>query len=489
MTTISAQFDAFARAANRAALPAGQLSGRLQLTFLYLGDALAIALALWVAVATRGLLPFAGQSDTVQIMHVAGPAIAAAWLVSLHIFGADSLRHLRAGATEYKRVLMATCAVAATVGIGSFLLRYDFPRAVFVLSFTIGSVALLGVRVLRRKAMAQIHSRGALNTPLVVAGDSGHVDAIAKVLRRESWLGYHVVGAITTDHVVRTPGGLPVLGRVEDTVDVIADNGIDAVIFADGSFATPADFRRMAWQLEEHDIQMIVVPAITDTSAQRLVVRPVAGLPLVDVERPRAIASSRWIKRSFDIAGAALLLALTAPLMGLVALAIKLEDGGPVLFRQLRVGRKGELFECLKFRSMVVDAEARLAALAHLNQGAGPLFKLAHDPRITRVGNVIRKFSIDELPQFWNALIGDMSLVGPRPALPSEVARYDSDAMRRLDVRPGITGLWQVSGRSDLAWDDAIRLDLYYVDNWSMVQDLMILGKTANAVVGSSGAY
>jgi len=481
MTTISAQFDAFARAANRAKQPASQLSSRLQLTLLYLGDAAMITLALWVAVVTRGLLPFAGQADTVQIMWFAGPLIAVAWLVMLHIFGADSLRHLRAGATEYKRVVMATACMAGVVGITSFLLRYDFPRAVFVLSFTFGTAALLLVRMLRRRAMAEIHSRGALNTPLVVAGDSGHVDAIAKVLRRESWLGYHVVGAITTDRVSRTPGGLPVLGRVEDTVQVIADHGVDAVIFADGSFSTPADFRRMAWQLEEHDTQMIVVPAITDTSAQRLEVRPVAGLPLVDVERPRAIASGRWIKRSFDLAGAGLLLLLTAPLMGLVALAIKLEDGGPVLFRQLRVGRKGEVFECLKFRSMVVDAEARLAGLAHLNEAAGPLFKLADDPRITRVGSVIRRFSIDELPQFWNALVGDMSLVGPRPALPSEVARYDSDAMRRLDVRPGITGLWQVSGRSDLAWDDAIRLDLYYVDNWSMVQDLMILGKTSGA--------
>lgn len=489
MTTISAQFDAVARAANRAKLPANELSRRVQLAFLYLGDTVMIALALVVAVLTRGLLPFPGQADTEQIMHLAGPLIAAAWLVSLHLFGADSLRHLRAGATEYKRVVIATSAVAGTVGIASFLLRYDFPRAVFVLTFTFGTAALLLIRVLRRRVMAQIHARGALTTPLLIAGDSGHVDAIAKVLRREAWLGYHVVGAITTDRVDRTPGGLRVLGRVAETVQVIADNGIAAVIFADGSFANPAEFRRMAWHLEEQDVQMIVVPAITDTSAQRLEVRPVAGLPLVDVERPRAIASSRWIKRSFDFAGAAALLLLTAPVMGLAALAIKLEDRGPVMFRQLRVGRKGQIFECLKFRSMVVDAEAQLAALTHLNEGAGPLFKMTHDPRITRVGRVLRKFSIDELPQLWNALIGDMSLVGPRPALPSEVARYDSDARRRLDVRPGITGLWQVSGRSDLAWDDAIRLDLYYVDNWSMVQDLMILTKTAKAVVASSGAY
>jgi exopolysaccharide biosynthesis polyprenyl glycosylphosphotransferase len=234
---------------------------------------------------------------------------------------------------------------------------------------------------------------------------------------------------------------------------------------------------------------MIVVPALTDISAQRLDVRPVAGLPLVDVDRPQAIAAARWIKRTYDAIGSALLLLLAAPVMGLVALAIKLEDGGPVLFRQTRVGRKGQLFECLKFRSMVLDAEARLAELAAANEGSGPLFKMTHDPRITKVGRFIRRFSLDELPQLWNALRGDMSLVGPRPALPTEVAQYDSDTRRRLDVRPGLTGLWQVSGRSNLSWDDTVRLDLYYVDNWSMIQDLMILARTAKAIVGSAGAY
>ena len=182
-------------------------------------------------------------------------------------------------------------------------------------------------------------------------------------------------------------------------------------------------------------------------------------------------------------------LLLAAPVMGAVALAIKLEDGGPVLFKQPRVGRKGEIFDCLKFRSMSVDAEARLAELMAANEGSGPLFKMTHDPRITGVGRFIRRFSLDELPQLWNALRGDMSLVGPRPALPTEVAQYDSDTRRRLDVRPGLTGLWQVSGRSNLSWDDTVRLDLYYVDNWSLIQDVMILARTAKAILGTSGAY
>lgn len=489
MTTISAQLDAVAAAAAKSGLSTNRLSKRLQLTFLYLGDVTVIVTALVFSVLTRGLLPFPGQPDTEQIMRNTGPIIVVAWLLMLHLFGADGLRHMRAGATEYKRVIMASSAMAASVGITCYLLKFDFPRAAFVLMFTIGTFALLAVRFTRRKAMASIHANGALTTPLVVAGDSSHVDAIAQVLRRESWLGYQVIGAITSDRVQETPAGLKVLGTLNDTVSVIEKHRAASVIFADGSFASPAEFRRMAWQLEEHDIQMIVVPSITDTSAARLEVRPVAGLPLVDVDRPQALASARWVKRLFDMVGSALLLLLAAPVMAAVALAIKLEDGGPVFFKQTRTGRKGEEFGCLKFRSMAVDAEERLAALEHLNEGAGPLFKLVNDPRVTRVGRFIRRFSIDELPQFWNALRGDMSLVGPRPALPSEVARYDSDAKRRLDVRPGLTGLWQVSGRSDLSWDDAVRLDLYYVDNWSMVQDLMIMAKTARAVFWSSGAY
>jgi exopolysaccharide biosynthesis polyprenyl glycosylphosphotransferase len=337
--------------------------------------------------------------------------------------------------------------------------------------------------------MAAIHRQGGLMTPIVVAGDSGHVDEIAKVLRRETWLGYKVVGAVTRYRGDTTPNGLPILGQVTDTVDVIKNHDIATVIFAEGSFQSPADFRRMAWELEEHEIHMIVVPALTDISAQRLDVRPVAGLPLVDVARPQAIAAARWIKRTWDAAGAAVLLLLASPVMALVALAIKIEDGGPVLFRQTRVGLRGEDFQCLKFRSMVMDAEARLAELAAANEGSGPLFKMTQDPRITNVGRFIRRFSLDELPQLWNALRGDMSLVGPRPALPSEVAQYDSDTRRRLDVRPGLTGLWQVSGRSNLSWEDTVRLDLYYVDNWSLIQDVMILFRTAKAIVGSSGAY
>jgi len=395
MTTFSAYIDAIA-SQSTSSKPLHRhwlLSPAAQLTALYFIDAAVITVALLLAISARSLLPFdlAAETDAIRI---SAPILIGIWLVMLHFFGADRLRHLRAGATEYKRVVMASFSMAGLVGIGSYLLRADFPRGLYVLLFSIGTCALVLTRFGRRKLMGRIHRQGALMTPVMVAGDSGHVDAIAKVLRREVWLGYKVVGALTRDQADQTPGGLPVLGGLADTVKVIEEHKIATVIFAEGSFQSPTDFRRMAWQLEEHEIHMIVVPALTDVSAQRLEVRPVAGLPLVDVDRPQAIAAARWIKRTYDVIGASILLLLAAPLMAAVALAIKLEDGGPVIFRQARVGLKGQGFECLKFRSMVLDAEARLAELAAANEGSGPLFKMSrpadhqggpvHSPVLTR---------------------------------------------------------------------------------------------------------
>jgi exopolysaccharide biosynthesis polyprenyl glycosylphosphotransferase len=234
---------------------------------------------------------------------------------------------------------------------------------------------------------------------------------------------------------------------------------------------------------------VIVAPSVTDISAERVKVRPVGGLPLMHIDKPRAVHASRAGKRVFDVVGSLALLVLFAPLFVIAAVWVKLHDRGPVLFAQERTGRDGSMFRCLKFRSMVVDAERLLPELHALTGHQDGLFKMEDDPRITRPGRWLRRYSIDELPQLVNVLRGEMSLVGPRPPLPTEVARYARDTVRRLRVRPGMTGLWQVSGRADLAFDEAIRLDLYYVDNWSMLQDLTILARTLGAVLGSRGAY
>lgn len=390
---------------------------------------------------------------------------------------------------EYQRVALGSGILAGIVGIACYLVSFDLSRGFFVLLFALGLPALLLGRLVRRRILKRLRRSGAFHVPVVVAGSPTHVDEVTRVLRRETWLGYRVMGAVTPADIDETACGLPVLGKVSDVVNLVKDTDVHAVIFAEGSFPDSQHFKRMAWELEEHDTQMIVVPALTDISSERLTARPVAGLPLVHVERPRAMEASRWVKRAFDIVGSSLLLLVSAPVIAAVAIAIKLEDRGPVFFKQTRVGRRGEEFECLKVRSMVVDAEARKAELEAQNEGSGVLFKIAKDPRITNVGHFIRRYSIDEVPQFWNVLRGDMSLVGPRPALPREVAQYDIDTIRRLDVRPGLTGLWQVSGRSNLSWDDTVRLDVYYVDNWSVMQDLTILMRTAGAVLGSRGAY
>ncbi|MDF1487581.1 sugar transferase [Tessaracoccus caeni] len=411
------------------------------------------------------------------------------WSVMLCSIGAYSLKHTRAGALEYKRAINATVLTGGLIGIACYLLNYDYPRGLFAAWMIGGIILLVAMRWFRRQIMRFLHSRELFVTPVVVVGSSHHVDEIAMVLKREEWTGYRLRGAVVDDSGKATAMGLPVLGRLRELPAIIDATRVPTVIFAEGSFQSSDEFRRLAWQLEQSDVQMILAPTLADVSAERLEFRPVAGLPLVDVARPRAMKSLRWFKRAVDIVGSGVLLVVAAPILAITALAIKLEDGGPVLFRQRRVGLNGKEFDCLKLRSMCTDAEARLAALQAQNEGAGVLFKMKDDPRITRVGKFIRRYSIDELPQLWNAFIGDMSLVGPRPALPREVARYDFDTRRRLHVRPGLTGLWQVSGRSSLSWEDTVRLDLYYVDNWSLVQDLMILLKTFRAVFGKSGAY
>jgi exopolysaccharide biosynthesis polyprenyl glycosylphosphotransferase len=314
---------------------------------------------------------------------------------------------------------------------------------------------------------------------------------VADVLTRESWLGYSIIGFVTAhEHgYPETRTGIPVLGRTADVADVVASHDVDTLLVAEGAFAHGNTLRQTAWELESfRDVQIAVAPSLTDVSAGRVEMRPIAGLPLVYVGHPRAQDAAHWAKRVFDVLGSLTLILLTAPVWLWAAVRIKAHDRGPVLFRQTRAGIGGRTFECLKFRTMVPGAESLLPSLGEARAGE-VLFKMQADPRVTGPGKVLRRYSIDELPQLLNVLRGDMSLVGPRPPLPSEVERYGNDAARRLHVRPGLTGLWQISGRSDLSWQDTVRLDLYYVDNWSMVQDVVILLKTVSAVLAARGAY
>ncbi|GEP40464.1 polyprenyl glycosylphosphotransferase [Nocardioides psychrotolerans] len=463
----------------------------LPVTAFVLDAAVITGSAILAAMGREGLHIFETPADVSTSLWMVGPLIVLGWIASIALVGGYAKSVFDAGPDEYKRVVRASFIAAGLIGVGCFMAKYQLSRGFFLLIFTIGLPALVLSRFIVRRAVHAARRRGALLHRVVIAGSSGHIDEIVHVLRRESWLGYHVIGALTPAHEVasETGAGIPVLGNCDDATSVVLTTEADIVFFASGALTSSRQLRRIAWDLEGKDVQVVVAPSVSDVSGERLRMRPVGGLPLVHIDSPRATDAARWGKRLFDLAGSAALIAALSPVFVMAALSIKLHDRGPVMFRQSRVGKGGERFSCLKFRSMVTDAEAQLARLAADGGADSVLFKMREDPRVTRPGRWLRRLSIDELPQLLNVFRGEMSLVGPRPPLPSEVAKYDGDTGRRLHVRPGITGLWQVSGRSDLSWDETVRLDLYYVDNWSMLQDLSILAKTTGAVFRSRGAY
>ncbi len=420
-----------------------------------------------------------------------GLLILVLWLFVLAVQGGYSVRNFGAGPDEFRVVGLASVITVGLVGLTCYLFELPLSRGFVIFSFVVGTPLLLLERYVVRLSVHAARRHGRLLHRAVVIGGPSGIAEVVESLQRNRGVGYHVVGACLPDGISVEPERFPVplLGRVEDTREVCDRLAADTVIVARGGFESARELRRVAWQLEGTSVDLVVVPSLTDVAGPRIHMRPVAGLPLLHVEQPQAGNASGVSKRLFDITLAGIALVVLSPLFAVVASVVKLQDGGPVFFRQARVGRGGRRFGMLKFRSMVPDAEARLAELAADNESDGVLFKIRADPRITRAGRFMRRYSVDELPQLVNVLRGDMSLVGPRPPLPSEVDRYADDVHRRLLVRPGLTGLWQVSGRSSLSWDESVRLDLYYVDNWSMTSDLVIIAKTVRAVVGSSGAY
>jgi exopolysaccharide biosynthesis polyprenyl glycosylphosphotransferase len=455
-------------------------------------DTVVIAGCLVVAWDLRTRLGFESTSTGSTHSWVgAAAAILGVWLVLLGGRGAYSPRIFGGGPEEFKIVLMATVLTAGAVGFVCYLADAALSRGFVILLFPLGVFLLLLERYAVRRVVQSLRQHGHLLHRVVAVGGPNEINELVNVTYRERYVGYRIVGACVpqADRDAGRYVSVPILGTPDDARVVCSSVGADTVLVTGGSFSSSADLRRVGWQLEGSAIDLVVIPSLADVAGPRIHLRPVAGLPLMHVEPPQADAAGRWSKRLFDIVGAVIALAFFAPLVALAAVAIKLQDGGPILFRQARVGRTGSLFRCLKLRSMCVDAELKLADMRHLNESDGANFKLRRDPRITRVGRFIRRYSFDELPQLVNVLRGTMSLVGPRPPLPTEVEVYDDDVRRRLLVRPGMTGLWQVSGRSQLSWRESVRLDLYYVDNWSMMGDLVILAKTLRVVMWPQGSY
>lgn len=448
----------------------------------------AVALAV---VGRRSLGVFDNPADVSGSLTVVGPFLLLSWLLLITLRGGYRDDVFGAGTDEYKRVLNASLLAAGLLGVGCYFAKFQLSRGFFLLAFALGIPALLTGRRLLRGAVHRARRQGYLQHRVLIAGTPGHIDEVAAVLRRESWLGFQVAGALVpaADLRLETDTGIPVVGSCEDATSVIIETEADLVFFAGGALQSAGQLRQIAWDLEQADVQVVVAPSVTDVSSERVRIRPVGGLPLMHIDAPRATDASSVGKRLFDIVGSLALITAFAPIFLFASTRIWLHDRGPILFRQTRIGRDGREFACLKYRTMVVNAEELVAQMqAELGQSA-LLFKMKDDPRITRPGRWLRRYSVDELPQLFNVLRGDMSLVGPRPQVAREVALYRGPMSRRLRVRPGMTGLWQVSGRNDLSVEEAVRLDLYYVDNWSMLQDLSILSRTFGAVFGSRGAY
>jgi exopolysaccharide biosynthesis polyprenyl glycosylphosphotransferase len=423
-------------------------------------------------------------------------ALVAVWWFMLGAWNSRQSRILGAGPDEYKRVAAASLWLFGMVAIFSYVFRIDTARGYVGIALPTGLVGLLLARWLLRQHLGVHRQEGRSMSRLMLLGGPSAVAHLSSSLERAKHAGYLPIAAYTPGAhdgpSFEAESGLPILGFKPDTTSIleaIDRCGADAVAISAGVQLHPQILRHLGWELAAKNVGLIMAPALTDIAGPRIHTQQVAGLPLIHVTTPTLEGGQRVAKRLFDVVVSALLIVLTSPVMAVIACLVKIDSRGPVLFRQKRVGKEGTPFGMLKFRSMVVDAEHQLADLAHRNEGNGVLFKIKVDPRVTRVGRVLRRYSLDEVPQLFNIFAGSMSLVGPRPPLPREVEAYEHDVRRRLLVKPGLTGLWQVSGRSNLSWQDSVRLDLYYVENWSLAGDLVIMLRTVRAVFGSAGAY
>jgi exopolysaccharide biosynthesis polyprenyl glycosylphosphotransferase len=453
-------------------------------------DVVATLLASYTAVSAFAQADAGFQHAPTAFRLVAYLLLPAAWLVALWSHGAYDRRYLGVGTEEFKRVFRASITIAASVSFLAFAFKIDLSR-LSVATALVGALSYLVVgRFVARRALILVRGKGrAVHRVLLVGSFVEALDVHAAVTRAPS-AGLVPVGIALTEGFAASrgaPSPVPVhTGR--DILSLVRELGADTIAICGSANTEPGELRRLAWQLEGTGIDLVVAPQLTDIAGPRVHIRPVEGLPLLHVEEPKLSGLAWLIKNFMDRVVAVMLLLVLLPVFAVISVLIWLSDRGPVYFSQPRVGREGTTFTVWKFRTMYTDAEDRQAQLSDRNEGDGLLFKIRNDPRVIPVGRFLRKTSLDELPQLLNVVKGEMSLVGPRP-LPADDGDFLGDVRRRLLVRPGMTGLWQVSGRSELSWDDAVRLDLYYVDNWSLAFDIVILWRTIGVVFRRKGAY
>ncbi|WP_344290340.1 sugar transferase [Streptomyces synnematoformans] len=454
-----------------------------------LGDTLATALVVAVVGGLFGVRDAADWHEKwvvlafgTELLVLGALAVGRAWVPAV----------LGQGAEEFRRLGRALSTAVVVLALGGIALTSRNIKLWIFVAIPAIALATMTERYLLRLRLHRMRQQGRCLRPVLAAGSPATVrDLIARV-RRFPHLGWRVDAVCTPDG----PGpdgdhvdGVPVVGRLTDVAAHVGRGGYRVLAVTPDPHWSPERLQRLAWDLEGSDAEMVVAPVLMEVAGPRLHVDAVLGIPLLRVSMPAFTGGRRAVKAVVDRLGAAVLLLLFAPLMAGVALLVLLDSRGGVFYRQRRVGKDGREFTMVKFRTMVPGADRARAALTGRNEGAGLLFKLRRDPRVTRVGVVLRRYSVDELPQLFNVLNGSMSLVGPRPGLPEESAAYGPDTRRRLLVKPGLTGLWQISGRSDLPWEEAVRLDLRYVEDWSLALDAVILWKTLRAVLQGQGAY
>ncbi|MGH3620720.1 MAG: sugar transferase [Sciscionella sp.] len=418
---------------------------------------------------------------------------AAVVLITLPLTRAWHQWVLGEGAEEFRTLGRGLLFAAVVLAVGGFAVGALQVRAWTF--FVVPSIAALAfpLRYALRQLLHRARRRGRCLLPVMAAGNQETVRDLIMRTRREPHVGWKVEAACTPNGLGGPEGGdvdgVPVVGTLDDIADHVRHGGYRVVAVTADANWSPRRLQQLAWDLERTSADMVVAPVLMEVAGPRLHVSGVLGMPLLRVSAPVFTGGRRIVKAVVDRVASASLLALLSPLMLVVAVAIKLGDGGTVFYRQHRIGRDGRSFTMWKFRTMAVGAHGMRSDLVDANEGSGPLFKLRTDPRVTRLGALLRRYSLDEMPQLMNVFTGAMSLVGPRPPLPEETETYGPDVRRRLLVKPGLTGLWQVSGRSDLSWAEAIRLDLRYVENWSLALDAVILWKTLRAVIRGNGAY
>lgn len=487
------------RVSNAIASSAKGLNGQRYRRRLAITDLLIVAVAsiLPAMLLVQGIELNETTTPTAPHFVLTGLVVAFAWMLSLKFFRTWSPGRIAVGMQEYKFLVYATGALAGSLGLVGVVTGSMDLRLYVVLSLPTGLAALLLGRWGWRCWLARQRQLGFALSNVLVYGQVKDTPYVVRQISKQSGPAYRVVGvlldgAVDTDAEQVLRAADPTLPLVYDTEEIeseVARRGADSVIVAGPLTGGNLALQELGWRLEKTGTKLIVVSSLTNVASRRVRTSPVEGMPLLHVELARFRGWRYGIKRVFDVFFASLALLGLAPVFFTLAILIKLDGPGKIFFKQQRAGQDGEPFNMFKFRTMVEDAEEKLAELEAQNEGAGPLFKMKHDPRVTRVGRWLRKHSLDELPQFLNVFRGEMSVVGPRPSLFKEVETYKGHDQRRLYLKPGVTGLWQVSGRSNLDWSESIRLDLYYAENWTIISDLRIIWRTFKVMIKPDGAY